>query len=770
VYVTNQGDNSVSVIDTRMQSVIATVAVGQAPFGVAVSPDGRRVYVANFTSNSVSVIDGSTLRVTATIAVGAGPIGVAVTPDGRLAFVTNNFAFPFSSYSIIDTSTNQVTATRGLSGCSRWSSCGQTGPEGIAASPDGTRLYIAQSLTGDLTAVAATPNGGVVAPMTGNDSWFPHEVAVSPDGSRIVAVYPNFNMVLAWSPTGELLGPRINLNANQHPTGVTFNTDGRHFYFVDNTGLLYIADTATNIVVATVSTGTRGSTAFGQFLSHRVAPPPDTTPPTLVVPPDVTVATDSHTCAATNVNIGVARATDDDGLSPTLTSNAPLSFPLGTTRVTWSATDAAGNTATGTQLVTVNDNEPPTITAPQDVSVVATSAAGAIISNALLGAARVSDNCTAIGVTVRGIPAGNQFPLGTTNLTWTANDSSDNSTSATQAVTVRDVTPPVTTATLAPPLPDGAHGWYLTPPTATLTATDDSSGVASTRYSLDGNSWTAYTGTIAFNVDGVFTLMFDSTDNSGNHEATKSMTLEIDRGNPSITAARAPAANASGWNKTDVIVTFTCADAVSGIFRCPTPIALHEGANQSATGTAVDNAGRTAGATVGSINVDETAPVITYTGNAGTYSVNQLVNIHCTASDALAGIAASTCADISGAAYSFPLGMNTLTASANDVAGNSVTAATTFTVTVDSMSLCTLTKQFVQTSAKYKTLPSAWKAEADRLATESCARLATITPLLTSSQKARAINAYTAGVDRLVTSGWLTKDQAAILKGLAVAL
>ncbi|MGH3930541.1 MAG: YncE family protein, partial [Pseudonocardiaceae bacterium] len=63
---------------------IAVMPVGDAPYGVAVTPDGRRAYITNFGSDSVSVIDTVNNTVTGTIAVGVGPYGVVVTPDGRV--------------------------------------------------------------------------------------------------------------------------------------------------------------------------------------------------------------------------------------------------------------------------------------------------------------------------------------------------------------------------------------------------------------------------------------------------------------------------------------------------------------------------------------------------------------------------------------------------------------------------------------------------------------------------------------------------------------
>jgi len=61
---------------------MATVTVGSAPGGVAVTPDGKHVYVVNFGSNNVSVIDTITTpnTVVATVTVGTNPDGVGIIP------------------------------------------------------------------------------------------------------------------------------------------------------------------------------------------------------------------------------------------------------------------------------------------------------------------------------------------------------------------------------------------------------------------------------------------------------------------------------------------------------------------------------------------------------------------------------------------------------------------------------------------------------------------------------------------------------------------
>lgn len=74
-YIANSGSDNVSVIDVATNMVIATVAVGDAPRGVAANVQGTRVYVANRADDTVSVIDATTNAVLTTVPVGAAHTG-----------------------------------------------------------------------------------------------------------------------------------------------------------------------------------------------------------------------------------------------------------------------------------------------------------------------------------------------------------------------------------------------------------------------------------------------------------------------------------------------------------------------------------------------------------------------------------------------------------------------------------------------------------------------------------------------------------------------
>ena len=81
VYAANEGtaknvDNTVSVIDTSANRVVATVVTLKGAHGVFVTDDGSRALVANTVDSTVSVIYTATLRVTRSIKVGEGSGGI----------------------------------------------------------------------------------------------------------------------------------------------------------------------------------------------------------------------------------------------------------------------------------------------------------------------------------------------------------------------------------------------------------------------------------------------------------------------------------------------------------------------------------------------------------------------------------------------------------------------------------------------------------------------------------------------------------------------
>jgi YVTN family beta-propeller protein len=250
VYIGNLFSNDVSVIDTLNKRVMATIPVGNGPYGVAANPSGTRLYVANNGSNSVSVVDTSSNTVVATIPVGSTPYGIAVNSSGTRAYAANNGS---NSVSVIDTSSNTVAATIPVGNA----------PTGVAFNQAGTRVFVTNN-TSDSVSVIDTSSNTVVATVTVGNA--PYGVVVNPAGTRVYTTNYNSsnvsvidtssNTVIATVPVG---------NA---PSGISGNPAGTRIY-VTNYGSndISVIDTSKNEVIFPNLTAWNGPFAFGQFIS-----------------------------------------------------------------------------------------------------------------------------------------------------------------------------------------------------------------------------------------------------------------------------------------------------------------------------------------------------------------------------------------------------------------------------------------------------------------------------------------------------------------------
>ncbi len=145
-----------------------------------------------------------------------------------------------------------------------------------------------------------------------------------------------------------------------------------------------------------------------------------------------------------------------------------------------------------------------------------------------------------------------------------------------------DVTPPVTQVSLdAAP---GNGGWLRSAVTVTLTATDDSSGVARTVYSVDGGStWNTSTGPFVLSQEGTTTLQFYSVDVAGNAESIHSVPLRIDM-TPPFTSSSAPAQGSEFILNQPVLAAWSVSDPISGICSASAPVPNGSPLDTSAVG------------------------------------------------------------------------------------------------------------------------------------------------------------------------------------------
>ena len=220
------------------QTVVATVPVGLAPYGVAVNPTTSRIYVANNGNSTVSVIDGATNTVMATVAGVPSP-SVAVNPATNRIYVINLLG---PNVQVIDGATNTVVATAPVG----------INPYGIAVNPTTNRIYVANRGSNDVSVIDGATNTVVATVAVGLE---PCGVAVNTSTNRIYVSNLSGNNVSVIDGATNTVTATVPVGTQ--PYGVAVNTSTNRIY-VANSGSTNVSviDGPTNTVVATVPVGT----------------------------------------------------------------------------------------------------------------------------------------------------------------------------------------------------------------------------------------------------------------------------------------------------------------------------------------------------------------------------------------------------------------------------------------------------------------------------------------------------------------------------------
>ena len=73
ILVSNEKDNTITVLDGQSLEPIATVPVGARPRGIVLSRDGKSLYICASDADQIEVLDLATLKVTRTLPSGPDP-------------------------------------------------------------------------------------------------------------------------------------------------------------------------------------------------------------------------------------------------------------------------------------------------------------------------------------------------------------------------------------------------------------------------------------------------------------------------------------------------------------------------------------------------------------------------------------------------------------------------------------------------------------------------------------------------------------------------
>jgi hypothetical protein len=267
----------------------------------------------------------------------------------------------------------------------------------------------------------------------------------------------------------------------------------------------------------------------------------------------------------------------------------------------------------------------------------------------------------------------------------------------------------------------------------------------------------------------------------------------VDASPPSTTISLTPASpnGTNGWYTSAVAVTVSAGDPDVAETRCaldpvappasfdalpagPCSLSTVSGDGQHVIYAAsADTTGNKEVPVSKALKIDGTGPSVVWDAHPASYTLDQLVTIGCSASDAGSDIASHTCGAnglVAVPASTLGVGPHTLSASATDNAGNVGSAQTSFTVIASTSGVCALLRSLVQTpppSAHGKPKP---RPDLDKTVQKACDSLAKAAAAPNAKKKAQEIKSYKAAIDKLVSERALTVTQGTALKALGDAI
>ena len=248
--------------------VIDTIKVGKSPGSVAVDPQEHRAFVTNSDSNSVSVIDTTGNLVIASVEVGTLLADVAVDPQTHLAYVTNGSTFMGTDLELFNDSVMTIEFVGGTYDTYDFWSLGWS-PESVAVDPQERRAYVTNSERNKV-GVINTTTGTVTATIKVGNA--PTDVEVDSQAQRAYVANFDDDTVSVIDTTTDKVNATINVGGSPSCVAVDPQT---HLVYVTNTdrNTVSVIDTTAGKVNATIKVGKGPSGVAVDPQTHRVYVP-----------------------------------------------------------------------------------------------------------------------------------------------------------------------------------------------------------------------------------------------------------------------------------------------------------------------------------------------------------------------------------------------------------------------------------------------------------------------------------------------------------------
>ena len=260
------------------------IPVSDLPMNMAMSADSRYLLVTTNGNGpqTINIIDLNAGQSTQTIEVKKSWLGLTFATDGRRFFVSGGddnevIVFDFANGKatqtgkiILGSSEYHKLDDRGRAEARRTGKGEFAFPAGIAASPNGKRLYVAENLTNKVAVVDLDTQQVITKIEVGE---YPYDCLISSDGSRVyVSNWGSRSVAVIDTVDNKIIGK---IQVGDHPNDLELTRDGKTLYVANaNSNTVSVIDTAQMKEIEAISTALHPKSPIGST-PNAVALSPD---------------------------------------------------------------------------------------------------------------------------------------------------------------------------------------------------------------------------------------------------------------------------------------------------------------------------------------------------------------------------------------------------------------------------------------------------------------------------------------------------------------
>lgn len=229
VTTNGNGEQEVDIIDVQLQQTLQKITVKKSWLGLAFAPDNKRFFVSGGDDNEVLVFNFDNGK---------------ATEAGKIILGSKEF------HALDNAARNKArTAGKGE----------YAFPSGLAATPDGKRLYVAENLTNKVAVIDLSNNQVITKISVGE---YPYDCAISNDGKRVyVSNWGARSIAVIDSAKNQVIG---NIQTGDHPNDIELTRNGKLLYVANaNSNTVSVVDTAQMKEIEAINTALHPKAPIG---------------------------------------------------------------------------------------------------------------------------------------------------------------------------------------------------------------------------------------------------------------------------------------------------------------------------------------------------------------------------------------------------------------------------------------------------------------------------------------------------------------------------